>query len=183
MQKIRNWFNYRSNPKSRTSPSPSLFAPKPRKVVWLTNAQAYSHVFCKPGSALHDELYDAWRHYAAADEDALKTYQHLFSVSESSLPFVAFQQRILKDKVLTATEDELLRVESYIKEHFEAQKKQSESPWTKVKASETQTEAELKRRYVEQYVLPPFWLQPLTDHLPVETCWAFTNQCNMPVKR
>jgi len=92
----------------RPTAIPAINFTKPqRKVVPLTPAQAYSLVFCTRGSALYEELRQAWKLYISADDTTIKKYKHLFSQHNPKLPFVAFQQVVLKDKIATATEDEL----------------------------------------------------------------------------
>lgn len=126
-----------------------------RKVVRLTQPQAYSLLFCERGTSLHKELVCAWKLYKTGDEDTIATYKHLFpSTPNPKLPFVTFQQAVFKDKIATATEDVLNAIQEYIDTRFEEDTKRRERPWEALKVDDLQEDVDLERRYVKEYILP-----------------------------
>jgi hypothetical protein len=67
--------------------------------------------------------HNTWKLYIAANEAALDQYHHLFpTLHNPNMPFVAFQQVVLKEKVASATEEELAAIEEFINKHFEEKK-------------------------------------------------------------
>ena len=93
----------------------------------------------------------AWELYICGDNTILNEYHHLFSpVHNPDLPFVAFQQVVLRDKVATATEEELSVIDEYINTHYEEKKDQDERPWNALKVDEGQLEVDLERQYVAE---------------------------------
>lgn len=172
MQKIRHWFHYQGKKSgSSTSNTLSLLGTKSRKIVPLTPAQAYSLQFCQKGTALHEELREAYRLYIAGDEEALKKYQPLFrSHPTKELPFVSFQQVVLKHKGLSA--EELSAVNDFIDKRLEDRKTSAERPWDALKTDESQTNTELKRKFIEKYASPPFCIK-LINIFPTATSWPF----------
>ena len=114
-------------------------------------------MFCKRGSPLHKELQAAWRLYIAADEDTLDKYQDLFSKPHRpDMEFVTFQQVVLRDKVASATEEELAAIEEFINTRLEEKKDQDERPWNMLKVDDSQPEIDLQRQYIEEYVCTLF---------------------------
>lgn len=136
----------------RPTAIPAIDFTKPqRKVVPLTPAQAYSLVFCTRDSTLYQELRQEWKLYTSADDATVKKYKHLFpSQHNLKLPFVAFQQVVLKDKITTATEDELSAVQEYIETRFEEDLSRRECPWKALKVDDSQSDADLERQYVKE---------------------------------
>lgn len=87
----------------------------------------------------------------AGKDNAFNKYRHLFSTHHKPyLPFVAFQQVILKDKVLSASEEELVALDEFASKHQKKLEDHREHPWKVMKVNDSQTEADLERRYVEQ---------------------------------
>ena len=66
------------------------------------------------------------------------------------MPFVGFQQIILRDRVSHATKDELEDLQQFIDERFEAETELRERPWTALKVTEAQSEADLAKSYLTQ---------------------------------
>ena len=114
-------------------------------------AQAYSRLFCKKGSPLQKEIQVAWELYVRGDEATLNEYHRLFSpIHNPDLPFVAFQQAVLRDKVAAAMEEELSVIDEYINTHYEEKKDQDERPWNALKVDEGQSEVDLERQYIAE---------------------------------
>lgn len=136
----------------RPTAIPAIDFTKPqRKVVRLTPAQAYSLVFCTQDSTLYKELREAWKLYTSADKATIDKYKHLFpSKHNPKLPFVSFQQVVLKDKITTATEDELNAIQEYIDTRFEEDLSRRERPWKALKVDDSQSDADLERQYVKE---------------------------------
>ena len=113
--------------------------------------QAYSRLYCKKGSSLQKELQEAWTLYVGGDETTLNKYCNLFPpLHNPSLLFIAFQQTVLRDRVASATEEELSAIDEYINTHYEEKKDQQERPWNALKVDEEQEEDELERQYIAQ---------------------------------
>lgn len=105
---------------------------------------------------MHKKLVRAWKLYKSADEDTVSTYKHLFpSTPNPKMPFVTFQQAVIKEEIATATEEDLVAIQEYIDTRFEADTKLRERPWEALKVDELQENVDLERRYVKEYVLPP----------------------------
>ena len=101
-----------------------------QKIVWLTPAQAYSQLYCKKGTPLHTELHTMWKLYVSADKATLDKYHHLFPANHNpDLPFVMFQQVVLKEKVANTTEEELTSIKEYIETYFQKVTELCEHPW------------------------------------------------------
>jgi len=66
------------------------------------------------------------------------------------MPFVGFQQIILRDRVSRASKDDLEDLQQFIDERFEAETELRERPWTALKVTEAQSEADLEREYLVQ---------------------------------
>ena len=108
-------------------------------------------MYCKKGTYLQAELQEAWALYVGGDEATVDKYNHLFPPPHNAnLPFVAFQQIVLRDKVASATEEELSAIDEYINTHYEEKKDQQERPWNALKVDEEQEEDELERQYIAQ---------------------------------
>ena len=122
-----------------------------RKIIQLTPAQAYSQLYCKKGTPLHTELHAAWKLYVSADEATLDKYHHLFPANHNpDLPFVVFQQVVLKEKVANTTEEELTSIEEYIETRFQEATELREHPWRALKVDDAQEEIDLERQYAEE---------------------------------
>ena len=107
-------------------------------------------MFCKKGTPLHTELKAAWKRYTAGDKVILDKYHHLFpNLHNPHLPFVTFQQVILKDRVTSLTEEELSTIEEFIDANLEEKKDRDEHPWNMLKVDESESEIDLERRYIE----------------------------------
>lgn len=154
VQKIRQWFYHQGRKVKVSKPTArSILGFKSRKPAPLTRGQAYSLLFCKRGSPLHDELQNEYKLYRTADEATLNKYQHLFPAGfNPAIKFLVFQQIILKERVLSAPAEEVSAVEAFINERYEEQTRRAEYPWTASRTDESQTDAELERDYVERYV-------------------------------
>jgi len=86
-----------------------------------------------------------------ADDATLKKYHHILPVTHKpNMPFVGFQQIILRDRVSHATKDELEDLQQFIDERFEAETELRERPWTALKVTEAQSEADLAKSYLTQ---------------------------------
>ena len=108
-------------------------------------------MFCKQDSTLHTKLHEAWKRYIAADEATLKEYGHLFPAKHNSnLPFVTFQQAVFREKVATATEEELNVIEEFIDKRFKEDTDRRERPWKVLKVDNTQSDVDLERRYINE---------------------------------
>lgn len=152
-QKVQQWFhNHGKEPQSKKSTSaPIDLINHHRKPVPLTKAQAYSLLFCKKDTPLHRELREAWKLYTAGDEGAHKQYAHLFPTQHSpNLPFVSFQQVILREKVTTATEEELDAIDQFIVAQFEEETDLHKHPWKALRIDDCQPESDLQRQYIEE---------------------------------
>ena len=108
-------------------------------------------MYCKKGTYLQAELQEAWALYVGGDEATVDKYNHLFPPPHNAdLPFVAFQQIVLRDKVASATEEELSAIDEYINTHYEEKKDRHERPWIALKADDVQSEADLEKQYLIQ---------------------------------
>ena len=153
-QKIQQWFHNHGK-KGVAKPvvvAPAVFAPKPRRmVVPLTYYQAYSIMFCEPGTPLHKELREAWKLYVAADEVALKEYHHLFpTLHNPDMPWVAFQQVVLRSRISSLTEEELSAVKEFIDATYEKKANIHSCPWLAKRIDDAQSEFDLEREYVAE---------------------------------
>ena len=87
-----------------------------------------------------------WRLYVATDKATLDKYHHLFpTIHNPQLPFVVFQQVVLKHKVAYATEEELSAVEEFINMHLQEKKDLEKYSWSILKVDESQSEVDLER--------------------------------------
>lgn len=108
-------------------------------------------MFYKKGSPLYKELQSAHKLYVSSHQATLDKYHHLFPARHNpNLPFVAFQQVVLRDKLTTISDEELSALEEFISTHHEEQKNQEERPWNTLKIDEVQSEFDLERQYVEE---------------------------------
>ena len=108
-------------------------------------------MFCKRDSPYYKELRSAWKLYGEGDEDVLSEYRHLFAQPHNpNMPFVAFQQAVFRDKISSATEEELSVIDEYINTHFEEKKDLVENPWNALKVNEAQSALDLERDYIDQ---------------------------------
>lgn len=78
-------------------------------------------------------------------------YGHLFaSPRNTDLPFVTFQQVVLRNKVTTATEEELSAITELINTRFQEDTERRECPWQALKIDGLQSNVELERQYVKE---------------------------------
>jgi hypothetical protein len=113
-------------------------------------AQAYALIFCTRGSTLYEDLHKAHKLYISADQATIQEYKHLLPQHNPKLPFVTFQQTILKDKVAMATEEELSVIQEFIDTRFEEDTNRCERPWQALKIDDSQSELDLERQYVKE---------------------------------
>jgi len=153
LHRIRKWYYHHAK---STSPRPTV-APinlldKPlQKVVPLTPVQAYTLLFCAQDTDLYKDLYAAWKLYSSGDEVTINGYAHLFPSNHNpKLPFVTFQQALLKDKFAMASEEELTAVQEFIDVCLEEDNKLRECPWETLKVDDLQTPVDLQRGYVQK---------------------------------
>ena len=149
VQKIWYWFHYHSKESSSSLSTLSLLGTKPCKIVPLMDTQAYSHHFYRKDSPLHEELWTAYELYISGDEETVNKYQTLFhSHPTKNLPFVLFQQVVLKNKALLA--EECLAADDFINKHYKDQKRHVECPWDVLKSGKSQTNTNLKRKFIKK---------------------------------
>ena len=122
-----------------------------RKVVPLTPSQACSCLFCTRNSALYDELHGAWKLWISGDEATTERFKHLLPAKHNpKLPFVSFQQVVLREKVDTATEEDAASIQEYINTRFQEESERRSRPWQALKIDDSQLELELARCYVQE---------------------------------
>ena len=108
-------------------------------------------LFCQKGSHLHTELRTAWKLYVASDKATVAKYSHLFTApQEQAMPFVAFQQTVLRERITTIAAEELSEVERYISEHFLKQRELEDCPWKALEVDGSESQLDLQRQYVEE---------------------------------
>lgn len=133
------------------APLVDLLPKSSRKVVHLTPTQAYTLLFCKRDSDCYKNIHRAWKLYSNGDETVIKTYAHLFPAKHNpNLPFVTFQQVTLRDKLTTASEEELSAVQELIDARFEEDTRLRERPWEASKVDDIQTSVDMERAYVQK---------------------------------
>lgn len=116
-----------------------------RKVAPLTLAQAYTIRNCERGSALYNELLEDWRLYKSGDKTVLEKYGSLFAGKHNpQLPFVGFQQMVLRDKVGDITEEERIALDELINTRFETETNHRERLWQALKTDESQLDVDLE---------------------------------------
>ena len=92
-----------------------------------------------------------WESYVHSDKVALDKSHHLFPAHHNpNLPFIAFQQVVLRDRASTFTEEELASIEEFISAQLEELRVQDERPWKLLKVDKAQSEVDLERHYIEQ---------------------------------
>ena len=80
-----------------------------------------------------------------------KKYHHLFpALHNPRLPFVAFQQVVLKHRVAHATKEELSAIEEFISTRLQEKKDTEERPWSILKVDKSQSEVDLERQYIAE---------------------------------
>jgi hypothetical protein len=152
-QWIRKWF-YNHGKLSNPQPVPTApsidFVKTQRKVVPLTLSQAYSLFYCTRDSALYVELIQDWKLYASGDTTAFEKYQHLFATKPNrKLPFVTFQQTVLRDRVTTLSEEQRAALQEFIDSRFQRETDHREHPWRALKVDDDQLDVDLERQYVK----------------------------------
>lgn len=153
LQRIKKWYYNHGKVVSPRPATPTLdLRAKPlRKVVPLTSTQAYTLLFCKRNSPLYKEVHAAWKLYCSGDEDTITAYSSLLPPKNNpNLPFVTFQQALLKDRLTSASEEEKAAIQELIDTRFEEDSKLRECPWEASKVNDLQTSAELQRAYVQE---------------------------------
>lgn len=148
-QKIRRWFYNHGKAKSSKPVPVGLLAKPPQKVVRLSQTHAYTRLFCKRGSALYEELFSAWELYASANEDAVKKYGYLFNKHNPNIPFVVFQQAILRERIDVASAEELATIQEFIETRFTEETERHDHPWKALKVEDVVSHVELERQYVQ----------------------------------
>ena len=137
--------------KTATAPPIDLSYTNPRKVVRLKPHQTYSCLFCRKGTPAHTELREAWELFTGGDEDTRDKYRHLFpTASHDMLPFVTFQQVILKDRMLSIPEEEMAAVQVFIEKHYQEEIDRREHPWKALKVDDAQLNINLESQYLEE---------------------------------
>jgi hypothetical protein len=102
-------------------------------------------------SPLHTELLNAWKLFVAGDEATDAKHQHLFRTQRTAkLPFVAFQQAVIGERLAGATEAEITALDVYIEQRFQHDVDIREHPWQALKVSDIQSEVELQRQFLEE---------------------------------
>ena len=92
-----------------------------------------------------------WESYIRSEKVALDKYHHLFPARHNpNLPFITFQQVILRDRASTFTEEELASAKQFISAQLEEVRVQDECPWKLLKVNKAQSEVNLERRYIKQ---------------------------------
>jgi hypothetical protein len=159
IQRIRSWFYYHAKqPETNeraderiTAPPVNLTSRPPRKVVPLTRAQAYSRLYCQEGTQYYDELTGDWKLYITHDAVALKKYRHLFLRPPNlDLPYVAFQQVILREMIPSLPQEELDDLDNVIDTIFATELDHREHPWLTLKVYDEQEDVDLERWYLEE---------------------------------
>lgn len=85
------------------------------------------------------------------DEAVVEKYQHLFPANHNpNLPYVAFQQVVLRDKLATATEEELRVIQERIDKRFEKDTALRKRPWGEEEADDVQSNVDLERQYINR---------------------------------
>jgi hypothetical protein len=137
--------------KPATAPPIDLSYSNPRKVGRLKPHQAYSRLFCKKGTPAHTELREAWELFTGGDEDTRDKYRHLFpTASHDTLPFVTFQQVILKDRMSSIPKEEMAAVQVFIEKHYQEETDRREHPWIALKVDDAQSNIDLETQYLEE---------------------------------
>jgi hypothetical protein len=149
LQRIRQWF-YNRNKLDIKSKSTPAAPPVKRKVVRLTQAQAYSSQHCAKGSAFRTELHDDWKLYVAGDEATVTKYKDLFTRRKRGVPFVTFQQAVIDKRLVDATEQELAALDAFIETRYEHDVELREHPWQALKVDDSQLEIDLEKQYLEE---------------------------------
>jgi hypothetical protein len=123
-----------------------------RKPVRLTRAQAYSILHSTPGSAFHKELSQDYKLYMSANPTTVEKYKDLFSTERGpNLPFVTFQQTVLRDRVCMISEEEQASIDEFIDKRFQKVTDDHENPWRALRVDDAQTDVDLERQYVKRY--------------------------------
>lgn len=167
-QTVKNWYHNHgklpdADAKDNTCPPINLDGKKRRKPVRLTSYQAYSAVFFTKGSPLQIEVAEAYRLYVEKDPPTLIKYGHFLpGASSTTVPFLTFQQAIMRDKLLTASDDELAEVEEYIKSRLDHDNQVYQEPWYVMKKNDDDPSEDLEKQYVTAYV------DPTPDHAIID---------------
>ena len=66
------------------------------------------------------------------------------------MPWVAFQQVVLRDRVSSLTEEELSAVDEFIDEIYEKRANLRRLPWLAKRVNSAQSVFDLEREYVEE---------------------------------
>ena len=152
-QRVKDWYYHHGKVTAPAGPPPAPpFLLKPsRKPSPLAPHQAYSILFCRGDSALYAELRSEWERFKAGDEQTVDKYHHLFPEPVSAnMKFVTFQQAILKERIPLMTEEESQEVQKLIETRLQEERNLHDNPWQALKVDTTQSDAELKRRYIAE---------------------------------
>lgn len=91
-----------------------------------------------------------WKLYTSGDTTAYEKYKRLFPAKPNrKLPFVAFQQTILKDKITMLPGEQLAVLQEFIEGRFKKETNQREHPWLALKVDDDQLDVDLERQYVK----------------------------------
>ena len=77
-------------------------------------------------------------------------YQHLFVGHNPKLPFVTFQQTVLKEKVKTLTAEEQKDIQDFIDTQLQQEIERREHPWRVLKVDEGQSDVDLEKQYLKE---------------------------------
>ena len=96
-------------------------------------------------------MHAAWKSFTNAEEATVEKYKHLFPSNHNpNLPFVAFQQVVLREKTATATVEELNTLHEFIDTRFQEDTDRRERPWEVLRIDDSQSDVDLQRQYVEE---------------------------------
>lgn len=139
---------------ARTTVSSLEFRKASRKPAPLSRPQAYSILHSASGSEFHSELTQEYTRYISSDPGALAQYQHLFPPKQRrGLPFVTFQQAVIRDRFHTFTDEEKTAVDEFIDQRLKEETDLHQHPWRALRADDAQSDADLERQYVKEYVV------------------------------
>ena len=101
------------------------------------------------------------------DEATVEAYKHLFpAVHNPKMPYVAFQQVVLRDRLATTTGEELEAIQECVDNRFEEDTARRERPWDgEGKAGEVISDLDKERHYVQRYVL--LFIMSLAADIPL----------------
>ena len=88
----------------------------------------------------------------SCDETTVEKYKRLFpAIHNPNMPYVTFQQVILKDKLSTATGEELRTIQEFVDNRFGKDTALCKRLWEdEEKAGDPQSSVDLERKYVNR---------------------------------